>query len=392
MPGKKAPEETRGGPVLSALCRGVGVWSAMQKGTDLKTLLVFAHRGEAQAFLKHDSFQRREFYFENLYESGDALLLITGEGAQAAAEKTAAVCGAFRKELEGVVNLGVAGSLDTRCQKGDIYSIRTVYRQAGTNIVFKSFTTADAGARIDCISADERVLTREDAAALAPFAHVVDRELWSIASVCRLLDLPLYAYKVVSDVPGQEDGCAEAVSRAEEFSQQLWRHFEASGHLSAPALVRRPACELPPDFHVTASQRRQFQNFLHALALKWQLSEPEVLTRLSLEEIIAAESIPKKRTVRLLRHMQSLLNPFRTDLQQQLETLCRPLSAAGCQVTFARDYESDEIQIQAKIGHPRHVDQIKAALEQFDYAAVVRVLNGELTVNIQLEKNERHVS
>lgn len=358
----------------------------------MKTLLLFAHRGEAQAFLKQHPFQRRDFYFENLYESKDALLLITGEGPQPAAEKTAAVCGVFRKELGRVINLGVAGSLDACCKEGDIYSIRTVYRQSSGNIVFKSFTTADAGAQIDCITADARVLSREDAARLAPFAHLVDRELWSIASVCRLLDLPLYAYKLVSDTPGETDACTGTVARAEEFSQQLWRHLVTPGHLPAPEFVRPPVCELPPAFHVTASQRRQFQNFLHGLMLKWQLSEQQVLERLSLEEIIQAEPIPKKRTARLLSVMQSLLNPFQAELQRQLEVLCRPLTAAGCQVTFARDYESDEIQIHAKIGHPRHLHQLKAALEQFDYAAVVRVLNGELTVNINSEEDNDHVS
>ena len=43
-------------------------------------LLVFAHRGEAQAFFNEWEFQTVEFYFTGLFKNKKYYLLITGEG------------------------------------------------------------------------------------------------------------------------------------------------------------------------------------------------------------------------------------------------------------------------------------------------------------------------
>ena len=147
-------------------------------------LLLFAHRGEAQAFLKHWHLQPRAFAVDGLYASNQIMLCITGEGVQSASERAAVVCGAFYGEISEVVNLGVAGALASSLTVGSFCEIRTVYRESAGDIVFKTFTSAaPADTTIDCITADQRVLSTAYADRLRAFAPLVDRELWGIASV-----------------------------------------------------------------------------------------------------------------------------------------------------------------------------------------------------------------
>ena len=67
-------------------------------------LIVFAHRAEAQAFLKsrHLAFKAEAFAFDGFYYSTEhnLALLLTGEGIQSATEKLAAVCGAKYRKLQ----------------------------------------------------------------------------------------------------------------------------------------------------------------------------------------------------------------------------------------------------------------------------------------------------
>ena len=43
-------------------------------------LLTFAHRGEAQAFLNHFTFNSVDYFFDGLFKSEDYYLLITWYG------------------------------------------------------------------------------------------------------------------------------------------------------------------------------------------------------------------------------------------------------------------------------------------------------------------------
>jgi len=54
-------------------------------------LLVFAHRGEAQAFFNHWNFSLVDFFFTGLFKSHRYYLLITGEGPKDASEKSVSI-------------------------------------------------------------------------------------------------------------------------------------------------------------------------------------------------------------------------------------------------------------------------------------------------------------
>lgn len=348
----------------------------MQTNQTAKPLLTFAHRGEAQAFLRQRQFRSRAFFFDGIYESDRELLLLTGEGLQSTTERLAAVCGAFREEIGCVINLGIAGSLVPHCLPGKIYPVRTAYGFRGGQVQFKSYTGSDPGAEIDCISADQRILQADEAARLSHFAALVDRELWAAAAVCALFNLPFLAYKLVSDRAGEGEFCANIREQAGRFSEQLLQYYEA---LSLPA-AEPPAAHtgsLPEEFYLTTSQQRRLRTVLQHLKIKYPESDGQLLAKAGMASILEMDINPKKRTTLLLENLDALLNPFNTRLRARLDALCRPLAEANCRVQFSRDYEDDRLELNALIEHPRHLEKLRRALASFDYDQVIRTLNGE---------------
>lgn len=194
-------------------------------GSGNKPLLIFAHRGEAQEFLQRLPFQAADTEFKGFYETEERSLLLCGEGLPAAHARVSAVLNAFGETLSLVLNLGIAGSLSDALPAGEIYPIRTVYREPDAGQAFPSFRSAEPGAQIDCISAAKRVLSPGYARRLAPFAPIVDRELWAIASLCADYNLPFFAYKLISDRAGVDTSTVDFNTRARQFSEQLYEFY-----------------------------------------------------------------------------------------------------------------------------------------------------------------------
>lgn len=192
-----------------------------------KTLLAFAHRGEAEAFLKQGRFKALPFSFKGLYESEREMLLLTGEGIHSVIEKLGAVCAAFHQNISEIINLGIAGSLNNEVELGKIYAIRMILREGVSPNSFPVFRSADVTAQTDCITAEKRVLEKSYAARLASFAPVVDRELWAIASLCSRFGLPFRSYKLISDRAGEDAETLNIKRRATEYSARLYEHYRA---------------------------------------------------------------------------------------------------------------------------------------------------------------------
>ena len=198
---------------------------AMPVKENQKSLLIFAHPGEAQAFLAGINFQPIVFSVKGLYEAEREFLLLTGGGLRSTGKKLAAVCDAFRKNISQVINLGIAGSLDERCAEGEIYPIRNVFRESRSGEVFEIYRSAGSQAVIDCISAEKAVLNPSHAARLSPLASMVDMELWAIAAVCSQFNLPFRAYKLISDIAGHNTDFRKIKARAGEYSERLYRFY-----------------------------------------------------------------------------------------------------------------------------------------------------------------------
>ncbi|MEK7790138.1 MAG: hypothetical protein AAB309_00745 [Deltaproteobacteria bacterium] len=273
-------------------------------------LFTFAHRGEAQVFLKRGNYKPISFFFDGLYENGGDLLLITGEGLQKTTEKAAAVCASYHKEISHLINFGVAGSLSPELTLGEIYSVRTVYKEDE----FHSFTTrgmTSFGApHFDCISALERVVNDEKAAKLGCFAQIVDRELWAIGSLASLFRIPFQSHKLIADEAGSQTSCFDLRERAAVFSEKIHDYFcqNVKSEKIEPSFSEKKV-QLPEGFYATVSQSQKLENLAQKLALKWQISPHQIFERVNLETLKKEEKHPKKRTTFLLKLLTKKLTP-----------------------------------------------------------------------------------
>jgi nucleoside phosphorylase len=189
-------------------------------------LLTFAHKGEAQEFIKRKHTIAVDFYFEGIYRNDNELLIVTKEGLQSTTERLASVCTYFGNKIKLVINFGIAGSLSKRLQINQIYGIQKVFLEPLQSAKSPIFTTYEQNSRIDCITAFNPVLDDSYAYNLAKIAQVVDRELWACASVCALFRLPLKSYKLISDKAGSKTASEQIRNRTSQYSKHLFDFYK----------------------------------------------------------------------------------------------------------------------------------------------------------------------
>ncbi len=325
-------------------------------------LLTFAHRGEAKAFLKNDQFSPVPFLFDGLYQNEKRFLLIHGEGPQITAEKVSVVCGAFRDKIHAVINLGVCGSLKENSFKiGEVYPIRTCYREGE----FKSFSTLSNGG-VDIISSKERVIDPDYAKNLSFFAPLVDREAWSVGSVCHLLDLHFYSFKLISDYSNNEDICQLVSSKSEEISKSLYHYF-------SQIKIEDKVKELEKnDLWATTSQRRLFNSLSKKMDLKGIKFDPSNLDSVNLS--------PKRRMSKILEEMEKNIFPFETALKDELGKLTQSLKDSKIEVKFSKDFEDSSVTFSFKIQNQKELENALSSLNSFPYQNIKDLLDGRIDV------------
>lgn len=340
-------------------------------------LLTFAHRGEAQTFIRELKLKAVPFAFDGLYQNSDYLLLLTGEGVQRATERTSAVLGAFYNQISQIINLGVCATLSEQIKVDEIVSIRTIYREADQRMEFKSFTTKDSGAVVDIITSHQRVLNEEYAKFLQSFAPLVDREAWAIASSAQNFHIPCYSYKLISDnaLIKNKEICQVVKDMAEEFSDKLFQHFNSVFQLEKNedfefSIFSNKA------FYFTVSQKRKYITIMKGLMIRNE-SEENILDQINSNKIMTMDVLPKQRASILIDKIFSILNPFNTRLNDKIAQLTAPLTEANCQIKFTKDYEDNNFNIIARIEHPNNISKLKRSLENFDYDKLINVLSGE---------------
>lgn len=350
-------------------------------------LLIFAHRGEAQAFFNEWEFLPVNFHFTGLFKSKDHYLLITGEGPKDASEKTVAVISAFKSEISEVINIGIAGSLTPKLKVGDHVWIRSSYAQNAKACEFKSFTTKNH-TNIDCITAYSRVTTPEERNFLSSFADVVDRELWSIASAAHLFKIELSALKLISDESDSADICQLVKNEAAALSKRLFTEYQI--HLKKHAVVTPITLVAPksntildyilthPKLYFTTSQTRKLTTLLRGISLKKILIDEEIKTFIQkLIESTADTVSSKELSKSLLNLLSEKLNPLNTQIKNKIADALVPLTDSGAQANFDPELEQDYIQLTYQIRSTKDQKKLILALEQFNYQKIKDIFKGE---------------
>jgi len=348
-----------------------------------QSLYVFAHRGEAQSFLKQRSFKAVPFAFEGLYKDSVDWLLICGEGHLQASQKLSAVLAVYGAEISRVLNLGVCGSLRSEIEIDSLVEIRTCYLENDGAMEFKSFSTEALTElpKHDLITTYQRVLKSDYAERLENFAQLVDREAWGLASVCQLFHQPFTALKMVSDFAGQgTEICVAVKEKAEFWSEQL---FELVISISTKDDAKEfHDFQIPSElshFHWTVSQKRELKNAIEAISRK-HLDWNFVISTLNLSELILEKTRPKEKSSAILEKLWGLINPFHTKIHQSLENELSVLNTGNIKTKYDKTLESDELHLQAVIQHPRHLEQLKKSLDAFDFTKYQKILYGNIDV------------
>lgn len=339
-------------------------------------LLTFAYQGEAQCFIHEFKHKILEYCSLDYYQNNDSILLITGEGVQSATEKVAIILSHFKGEIKQIFNFGIAGALTRTLNKNDIVEIRTSYRSQNKQLMFKSFTDKKAVSVYDCITADERILSDEQAQSHSNFAQIVDRELWGISSAAFNYGLSVHSYKLISDHAGNETSCFDIKHQALTFSEQLYTFYQSLNFAETNKNTESTEL-LSTDFYCSLSQERKLKSLLETLTLKYQKSENEILSDELLNKIITSEKNRKKRTILLLESLELTLNPFQSELENSLKSIIKPFTDIQSKVKFTKHYENNDFELSMRIEHEKHLVKFKDAIEQFDYTALISLLNGE---------------
>lgn len=348
-------------------------------------LLIFAHRGEAQSFINEAKFIPCEFTFDGLFKNDQDYLLITGEGPQAASERTMATLSLLHSEIEKVINLGIAGSLIPGLKVDDLKLIRSVYAQHAEKLEFKSFTTK-LHDDVDCITAFARITEKNQKKELSAFADIVDRELWSIASAAHFFKKEFIALKVISDDLSTDEACELIRQNALHFSRLLLKGYREKIQFPSRNLTPLPeikqAGEYSPledeRFYFTVTQKRILAQLLHGLTVKNLLSNGDLKKLCSALITDNPEKSPKEYSRYLIIELSDRLHPLKKQIRQKIEQAISPLTDAGINVHFDPELESSALNLTFRIHQPKDQKRVILALEHFNLQKIKDIFNGKI--------------
>lgn len=185
-------------------------------------LITFAHKAEAQEFIKRKHNIPVEFYFSGIYRHEEELLLLTGTGSRSVNDKVRQVIAYFGTKISDILNLGIAGALDNTLQINQIYGIRNILSEDD----MENFITANPRGQIDCISVGRPVTKDRYARNLAQRAHAVDMELWFCAGIAMENNIPIKSYKLISDYAGSTTDLVHIKKNAPLYSRHLFDFYK----------------------------------------------------------------------------------------------------------------------------------------------------------------------
>lgn len=376
-----------------------------------KTLLIFAHRGEASAFLEEMSFKAIQGLPKDVsaYEGEKAFVLITGEGGQQALFATATflahqMSSKHKKtSIDRVIQFGVAGTFDQGLNPGSIRSIRCAYAEKKahseksiTEPEFKSFPLSrDQGmpdlkppnpTALDCISAVDRVFSKDLSQKLSAFAPLVDRELWYVAYACHCYDLACSSFKYISDYADENTQCLEIGSKAKVISYELFRVW-LSLHRQKIADVALREQDYYKDeileslsgegFYWTTSQTQSFRKLLEAFQRKIELENKDVLTFLPIQDIKSKEKHPKKRSQKLLDFMNGAVFPEKTRIRRILRKAVEPYRNQNLRIEFDPELERKSLDISFQAKSKEEALKHLKSLQGLPFERIKKIFDGE---------------
>lgn len=343
-----------------------------------KQLLVFAHRGEAKAFLKYFGANRQPFAVEGFYRCDNLFFLVTGEGGIATSQLLSAVLGAFHSQIATIWHLGIAGTLTTDLPYESIHPVRTFYAANSGDMLFNSFSTAMAEARVDCVSADRRIEDSDSATRLSHFAAIVDREGWYAASAARLFRKQFMSAKLISDDASAPLQQSEIQAAADRWSEALLKWYLDAAMDQQKLRVSEEffTDDLPEGFYATTAQKRQLRNLMSVIRRRSNQKDLKISAIADIDQILSRTRRPKKRTTLLLASLAAAAEPLKKAYRQQLESSLKPLTQRNIEVIADNNLENPQLEIRYRVASAEDLDRLCEALADFDYQQILDFYQG----------------
>ncbi len=339
----------------------------------MKQLLVFAHRGEAQTFLKELPVKAHA-RLQNLYLGERTSILITGEGEQSVISNLSMTLG-ICEEITSIVNLGICGALNPEIEIGSIISPRTIYAESE----FKSYPNNDSSHKIDLITTKRRVLSLNESKKLSHIATLVDREAWAVAFCAKKFNINFSVTKLVSDHIREAVFCENIKERALEYSQSLYEYFCDQSRIEEQEESSLSIFE-NKSLYFTVSSKRNTNNLLKALLSKTQLDEQSILEKINIKSISDSDSSPKERVNLINERLTQELYPFKTKISSLLQDITKDLRKYDSEFKFDKDLEKKSFRFIANIDSKEKRDIVVKLLKDFPYEEFEKIMNGEFDV------------
>lgn len=256
----------------------------------------------------------------------------------------------------------------------DFVQVRTAYAYSDS-AEYKSFSSSALTSleRVDCLSHTHRLTTREQKEKLAPFADIVDREIWAISQVAHAFKIPWQSFKIISDVLEEPAECVDIFEAAKEFSDALLKNFLEVGDQTPEKKESENFFE-HPDFHFTFSQRHLYRDTMERLQLK---SPGSKIDEVFINSLVEKKLTPKIRTQMLLDHLQEKLNPWMKALKNNLQTTLKPFNNSKLSVQVDPSFESSDISVEFNFQSKQELMENLSQLGQLPVEKIQSLLLGE---------------
>ncbi len=375
-------------------------------------LLIFAHPGEAQVFIKRDHLHKNQ-KISGLYQGKDYHLLITGgSGVKTLLLLTRILASSKSNQYTELINLGIAGALSSEIKLFNIYKIATVYAYQEGKPVFESFPLIPPCPRTsnicDCITVTSPVSHPRRRQKISPFADIADMELWWIAYVAREFSLSLKAVKIVSDnalSPSQKKNQSQSTL----YSQKLYEYYcekllDSSPPISNKNVYKREEKEKIEKIknkiisnlvksqginHLTQSQSQIIDTLItqlikrdidkisiEAISLDKQDHIKKIISLLKIKNLSGVYNPKlnsKEKANQLIQKLKELIFPISQKYQNKMRELTQ---VKGIKIDYDPRLETSQISISFTASTIKEWEKKKQTLNNVPVEEILSLLNG----------------
>lgn len=373
-----------------------------------KRLFVFAHKGEAQTFIKEMQMKLSETSSPlakkgQLYQNRKDYLLISGEGSYQTILNLSHLFTTL-PEIDEIYNFGIAGLLNLKGKINQIYPINICYGYRETDFNYQSFPTNISNKiftkissktlnqkSLSCISSDKRIKNHNTAKKLSVIADLVDREIWAIGYTCHFFKKRFYSYKIISDIANESTNCFNIKNKAKFFSDKLYHYALENAILEEPLKQKKSQAKLSIEeflkiinkyFHISYYQKKKILHLLDLIVidkkLKWDEEELVVIINSLFSNQKEQENkMDKKKMNLFISKIDKEINPYKKKVIEKITKITKGLVSKKINLKIDENYQKDEIHFHFKVNNSKDYQTKIAQLKKLNIKKIYQILNGE---------------